>query len=92
METVLRNLLILTLRYLIFLNQQLTRFFYDYYQGVQGSVQQFQKSHIVFDQLFYKNAQQQFAAQQQTSACRRHKSDSSYLKFSVEWNKITPTF
>ena len=44
----------LILRSLIFLNQQLTRLFYDHYQGVQGGVQPFQKSHIVFDQLFYR--------------------------------------
>ena len=50
METVLRNPLILSLCSLIFLNQQLTRFFYDCYQGVQP----FQRSHRVSDQLFYR--------------------------------------
>ena len=28
--------------------------------------------------------------QQQTSTCRRQKSDSFYSKFSVEWNELTP--
>ena len=35
---------------LIFLNQQLTRFFYDRYRDVRP----FQKSHRVADQLFYR--------------------------------------
>ena len=33
-----------------------------------------------------------FAAQQQTSTCRRQKSRSIYSKFSVEENELTPSF
>ena len=33
-----------------------------------------------------------FAAQQQTSTCRRQKSRSIYLKFSVAENDFTPSF
>ena len=33
-----------------------------------------------------------FAAQQQTSACRRQASGSFYSKFSVEWSELTPSF
>ena len=33
-----------------------------------------------------------FAAQQQTSTCRRQKSRSIYSKFSVEWSELTPSF
>ena len=33
-----------------------------------------------------------FAAQQETSTCRRHKSRSIYSKFSVEENELTSSF
>ena len=48
LENIPRSPLILSLRSLIFLNQQLTRFLYDRYQGVQL----FQRIHRVSDQLF----------------------------------------